>query len=101
MCVYVYMCACVCVCAYVRVRVCVCFGSPAHAGIWDVMTTEEVLDFTRSRLREQKTPALISEELTLECLKRNSEDNMSVIVIDIKGHDLDGFGETPSVCLLH
>jgi len=59
-------------------------------GVWDVMSNEEVLGFVRTALRSGKSPALCSEELTMACLKRGSQDNMSAVVVDIKGHDGGG-----------
>ena len=61
-------------------------------GIWDVMTNEEVAMFVTQRLDHYcdsaKTGTVdasilpkIGDELVLECLRRNSEDNMSVVIV--------------------
>ena len=63
-------------------------------GIWDVMTNEEVAMFVTQRLDQYCGTATtndepvdasilpkIGDELVLECLRRNSEDNMSVVIV--------------------
>jgi serine/threonine protein phosphatase PrpC len=62
-------------------------------GIWDVMTNEDVAMFVTQRLDHYFDSKSITEpfdasvlpkigdELVLECLRRNSEDNMSVVIV--------------------
>lgn len=79
----------------------------ASDGLWDVMTNEEVCDMARKRILlwhkknamagdallpaekrgEGKDPAAMSaaEYLSKMALQRGSKDNISVIVVDLKG----------------
>jgi hypothetical protein len=71
-------------------------------GIWDVMSNEEVVQFVYSKLSDWKTmraaqgkngimavitrniqeiAAKVCDELLLECLRRGSEDNMSLLLV--------------------
>uniref|UniRef100_A0A915CX64 protein-serine/threonine phosphatase n=1 Tax=Ditylenchus dipsaci TaxID=166011 RepID=A0A915CX64_9BILA len=56
-------------------------------GIWDVMSSQEVVDFCRKRLAEEKEPEQVCEELLDHCLApaNDSEgvggDNMTVIIV--------------------
>ena len=67
-------------------------------GIWDVMSNEEVAMFVTDRLNfhcslvtksDNSTAALlprIGDELLMECLKRGSDDNMSVVIVALSTH---------------
>lgn len=55
-------------------------------GIWDVLSSEEVVEFVVSRLEQEMEPGLICEELTTRCLATDYElvigcDNMTVLLI--------------------
>jgi len=56
-------------------------------GIWDVMTNQEVVDFVRTRLRENMTPDMVCEQLMTRCLAPGCSmgglgcDNMTVILV--------------------
>lgn len=60
-------------------------------GIWDVKTSQEVVDFVRRRLRKGQNPKEVSEELIRSCLSSDPKenhglgtDNMTCIVIALK-----------------
>jgi len=56
-------------------------------GIWDVVTNEEMGTYIRDRLSEVGSEAGIStvaEKMLDDCLERNSRDNMSVVLVDMK-----------------
>ena len=74
----------------------------ASDGLWDVMTNEEACDLARRRIMlwDKKNGAVLSEETGKEAdaatqdaadyllhlaLQRGSRDNISVIVVDLKG----------------
>lgn len=55
-------------------------------GIWDVLSSEEVVEFVISRLEQSMEPGLICEQLTTRCLATDYElvigcDNMTVLLI--------------------
>lgn len=55
-------------------------------GIWDVLSSEEVVEFVISRLEENMEPGLICEQLTTRCLATDYElvigcDNMTVLLV--------------------
>ncbi|KAE9613985.1 hypothetical protein Lal_00016471 [Lupinus albus] len=66
----------------------------ASDGLWDVMTNEEVGEVARHILRRRRRSSLSTEEispaqvvadsLTEIAYGRNSEDNISIIVVDLK-----------------
>lgn len=65
----------------------------ASDGLWDVMTTEEVGEVARRLLRrrrrsmmaEEVTPAqAVADNLTEIAICRNSSDNISIVVVDLK-----------------
>nr|KYP67477.1 putative protein phosphatase 2C 6 [Cajanus cajan] len=65
----------------------------ASDGLWDVMTNEEVGEVARHILRrrrrslsmEEKSPAqVVADSLTEIAYGRNSKDNISIIVVDLK-----------------
>ncbi|KAG5030139.1 hypothetical protein AAZX31_05G212300 [Glycine max] len=65
----------------------------ASDGLWDVMTNEEVGEVARHILRrrrrslsmEEASPAqVVADSLTEIALGRNSKDNISIIVVDLK-----------------
>lgn len=55
-------------------------------GIWDVLSSEEVVEFVISRLERNNEPAPICEQLTIRCLAPDYElvigcDNMTVLLV--------------------
>lgn len=55
-------------------------------GIWDVLTSEEVVDFVISHLEHSIEPGMICEQLTTRCLATDYElvigcDNMTVLLV--------------------
>lgn len=53
-------------------------------GVWDVMTNQETVDLIAKQLYEEKrSPAESCDALLTECLRRGSNDNMSVMVIKL------------------
>jgi serine/threonine protein phosphatase PrpC len=60
-------------------------------GIWDVMTSQHVIDFVRQRLRKGSTPTEVSQALIANCLSPDPKetkglgtDNMTCIIIVLK-----------------
>lgn len=52
-------------------------------GIWDVMTNDEVGSAANALARRGATPDATSEFIIDECMRRNSRDNMSAIVVSM------------------
>lgn len=55
-------------------------------GIWDVLSSEEVIEFVITRLEQSMEPGLICEQLTTRCLATDYElvigcDNMTVLLV--------------------
>lgn len=53
-------------------------------GLWEVFTNEGAISFARKQLQRHNDPELCSKELVVEALRRNSQDNVTVIVICFK-----------------
>ncbi|ORX97838.1 protein phosphatase 2C [Basidiobolus meristosporus CBS 931.73] len=58
-------------------------------GIWDCLTSQEVIDFVREKIAEKQTLAQVCESLMDHCLAADSElggigcDNMTVVIVGI------------------
>ncbi|KAK9149772.1 hypothetical protein Scep_008529 [Stephania cephalantha] len=50
-------------------------------GIWDVFRSQNAVDFARRKLQEHNDPAKCCKEIIDEALKRNSGDNLAVVVV--------------------
>jgi protein phosphatase 2C family protein 2/3 len=50
-------------------------------GLWDVFSSQNAVDFARQALRRHNDAAAAARELALEALRRDSADNVSVIVV--------------------
>ena len=50
-------------------------------GLWDVFSSHNAIDFARRALRRHNDPAAAARELCEEALRRDSPDNVSVIVV--------------------
>nr|PNR38225.1 hypothetical protein PHYPA_021336 [Physcomitrium patens] len=50
-------------------------------GLWDVFTSSAAVDFARRQLREHNYPERCSKALIEEALKRNAQDNITVITL--------------------
>ncbi|CAM8892574.1 unnamed protein product [Rhodiola kirilowii] len=55
-------------------------------GLWDVFRSQNAVDFARRRLQEHNDPAMCSKDLVNEALKRNSSDNLAVVVVCFQPH---------------
>lgn len=53
-------------------------------GFWDVFTNEAAISFARRHLQQHNDPELCAEELVNEALRRNSQDNVTVITISFR-----------------
>lgn len=53
-------------------------------GLWDVFTNEGAISFARKQLQRHNDPEQCSRELVVEALRRNSQDNVTAIVICFK-----------------
>jgi serine/threonine protein phosphatase PrpC len=55
-------------------------------GIFDVMSTDELVDFVLARLSTQSSPAdlgAIATEVLRECLQKDSKDNMTMLIAEV------------------
>lgn len=50
-------------------------------GLWDVFSSHNAVDFARKALRRHNDPTATARELVMEALRRDSSDNVSVIVV--------------------
>ena len=50
-------------------------------GLWDVFSSHNAVDFTRLALRRHNDPSTAARELALEALRRDTCDNVTVIVV--------------------
>ncbi|CAN6456235.1 unnamed protein product [Victoria cruziana] len=50
-------------------------------GIWDVFRSQNAIDFARRKLQQHNDPLTCCKELINEALKRNSSDNLAVVVV--------------------
>ena len=53
----------------------------ATDGVWDVMTNEDVCDFISARMKTTDNLETICNEVLDTCLKKGSQDNMSIIIV--------------------
>jgi serine/threonine protein phosphatase PrpC len=62
-------------------------------GIFDVMTTDELVDFVLARVESGKSADLgaVAAEVLRECLRKESKDNMTLIIAEVG----TGFSEEP------
>ena len=73
-------------------------------GVWDVLTSQECVEFVYNALIEEvalgnslveSTVSKVSDSLVQECLDRGSTDNISVVLITFSSLD-QGFVSSPS-----
>jgi Protein phosphatase 2C len=62
--------------------------TPPHLGIWDCMSNQDVIDFVSVRIAAGMPLTKIAEEMTDNCLARDSVagigcDNMTVIIVGL------------------
>ncbi|MCO5552732.1 hypothetical protein L7F22_006249 [Adiantum nelumboides] len=50
-------------------------------GFWDVFTNENAVGFARRKLQQHNDPEQCSHELVEEALRRNTSDNLTVVVV--------------------
>ncbi|KAL9239854.1 hypothetical protein vseg_014133 [Gypsophila vaccaria] len=50
-------------------------------GLWDVFRSQNAVDFARRRLQVHNDPIMCSKDLVEEALKRDSSDNLAVVVV--------------------
>ena len=53
----------------------------ATDGLWDVMQSQQVVNFVRLRLQSHRDLNRVAEEVTKEALRQQSVDNVSVIIV--------------------
>ncbi|KAF7111651.1 hypothetical protein CFC21_111633 [Triticum aestivum] len=57
----------------------------ASAGVWDVMTSRQVVNFVHQCLQsEEKDPGTICEKLLDSCLREGSKENLTIILVQFK-----------------
>ncbi|KAJ7527950.1 hypothetical protein O6H91_16G077600 [Diphasiastrum complanatum] len=50
-------------------------------GLWDVFTSQNAVDFARKKLQQHNDPEICSKELVAEALRRETHDNLTVVII--------------------
>ena len=59
----------------------------ATDGLWDVVTSKEGCDFVRRDMKKGQSPEQAAERLITIAERRRTQDNVAVVVIDLKGAD--------------
>lgn len=59
----------------------------ATDGLWDAMPTVEVIRWARREFKAKSTAQEVAESLVGLALKRYTQDNVAVVVIDLKGRE--------------
>lgn len=65
----------------------------ASDGLWDVISSEEAVDFVRKDLQKGRTLQSAADKLANIALRRYSEDNIAIILVDLGGGK-DGWGKS-------
>eukprot|EP00271_Cylindrocystis_brebissonii_P019437 TRINITY_DN58_c0_g1_i1.p1 TRINITY_DN58_c0_g1~~TRINITY_DN58_c0_g1_i1.p1 ORF type:complete len:358 (+),score=54.93 TRINITY_DN58_c0_g1_i1:99-1172(+) len=50
-------------------------------GLWDVFSSQNAVEFARRQLQEHNSPQQCAEELVKEALKRDTQDNLTVVIV--------------------
>jgi protein phosphatase 2C family protein 2/3 len=50
-------------------------------GLWDVLSSQQAVEFARQRLRQHNDPRLMAVELAREAIARHSSDNVTVLCV--------------------
>lgn len=53
----------------------------ATDGLWDVMQSQQVINFVRRRLSIHRSLSGVTQELVEEALKQSTVDNVSVVIV--------------------
>lgn len=56
-------------------------------GIWDVMSSQQAVSLVRRGLRRHDDPEQCAKDLVMEALRRNTFDNLTVIIISFASFD--------------
>ena len=67
----------------------------ASDGLWDVMSSKDAVDFARKDLQKGRSLQSVANKLANIALRRYSEDNIAVVVIDLGGGK-EGWGKQKS-----
>ena len=59
----------------------------ATDGLWDVVSSKEGCEFVRKDLRKGQSPEQAAKRLITIAERRRTQDNVAVVVIDLKGSD--------------
>ncbi|KAK9916403.1 hypothetical protein WJX75_002189 [Coccomyxa subellipsoidea] len=57
----------------------------ATDGLWDVVTSHDAVSMARNDFKKRRSAQQIAERLTKTAIQRRTEDNVSVVVIDLGG----------------
>lgn len=63
-------------------------------GIWDVMTSQQAVSLVRRGLRRHDDPEQCAKDLVMEALRRNTFDNLTVIIICFASFDYQELSPT-------
>ncbi|MCO5574917.1 hypothetical protein L7F22_028712 [Adiantum nelumboides] len=55
-------------------------------GLWDVLTSQLAVEFARKRLQQHNDPEQCCRELVAEALRRESSDNLTVVVVCLQAN---------------
>ncbi|KAJ0978664.1 hypothetical protein J5N97_014138 [Dioscorea zingiberensis] len=58
-------------------------------GIWDVMSSQQAVSFVRRALQRHDNPEWCARELVMEALRRNTFDNLTVIIVCFSNEQSD------------
>mmetsp|Transcript_15246 Transcript_15246/g.46030 ORF Transcript_15246/g.46030 Transcript_15246/m.46030 type:complete len:410 (+) Transcript_15246:141-1370(+) len=57
----------------------------ASDGLWDVMSSKDVIHFARTSFQKKADAQQVADKLTKVAIQRRTEDNVAVIVVDLGG----------------
>lgn len=67
----------------------------ASDGLWDVMSSKAAVEFARKDLQKGRSLQSVADRLADIAIRRYSEDNIAVVVIDLGGGK-EGWGKQKS-----
>ena len=65
----------------------------ASDGLWDVMSSEDAVEFVRKDLQKGRTLQSAADKLANIALRRYSEDNIGIVIVDLGGGK-EGWGKS-------
>ena len=59
----------------------------ATDGLWDVMSSQDVVTMIRNELKAGQHPEAVAKKLTQMAVKKRTVDNTAVVIVDLLGED--------------